>query len=79
MSSTSIGEVIRNRRETLGLSQARFGRRLGPEGVDAATIANWESRGVKPDYQSLCFLVQYGGIQPTELLGEPLAAMELAG
>jgi transcriptional regulator with XRE-family HTH domain len=72
----ALGDVIRARRDELGLSQERFARMVD---VSTNTVISWEKQhgdddersGKFPDYPNLCALVQKAGIPAESLLGTP--------
>ena len=64
------GPVIAAHRDELKLSRNKFGWLIGR---DPGAIGTWERGEAKPDFDSLCDLVQKGGIDPIKLLGNPVS------
>lgn len=77
--SPDPGAAVLARRTGLGLSRVKFGRLCR---IDPATVMKIENCGGKPDWETLCKLVEFAGIHPQDLIGfrgtVDLAAVGLA-
>ena len=62
-----VGERVRERRETAGLTQAELARRVY---VSRQTVNNWETGRTLIDVQSLTLVADELGTSASELLGE---------
>jgi len=62
-----LGEVIKGRRQDMGLSRREFANRIG---VDATTIRQWESEEIKPDEISLSNIASVFGDSVEGLVNE---------
>lgn len=72
----ATAEVIRQRRDELGLSQAELGAKVG---VDARQIRRYEAGEVQPSLQVAVSLARALEISVDELAGAPIQRINLTG
>jgi transcriptional regulator with XRE-family HTH domain len=70
------GEVIRRRREALGMSQTQLAERLG---TDRRQIQRWESGEREPGLATARQIAETLGITLAELAGEPSQRIDMTG